>query len=151
MWTSSPYRSRRKAMDSYYTSTAREHPDDPNLARRLTRNRANAEANKHRPKKDTPTMLLPINKNKHWTFAIRQCRPRKLPIRVFYQDSFNSESTEHRATYLAMNQTPITNGNHAWIPVHVPGQTNLWDCGAHLLLHAYVWLYHPAPDPGHAR
>ena len=147
MWDSAPYKNSRKILDTNYYSAANNDPTNPNLAQRFLRTCRNEADSKLRPKKDTPYILIPMNHNDtHWTLLVRKYRANRNPISAFYYDSLNGDGKEAREVYLKINGTPIINRNHPWTDTPVPQKINVYDCGVHTLMHAYVWLYHPNPE-----
>jgi len=143
--TKSPHRQVRKWWASNNVDRLRRNPRDPAIAAGLRLRRATRNDIDDRPTIDDPLIITAWNFGLHWTLLIRERDPDGT-ICIYLMDSIlNDDEATINDIRNALQQSvlaPPDWDEHIHI---IPGfsQTDGYNCGVYVLLHAYFWIFHP--------
>ena len=143
MHNCSPFNTERHFTPTFFSTQAHSHPED--TAKFFNNN--SRRQRWYKPPPRAPLLLIPIGTGAHWYLLIRT-HHRYVPI-----DSHSSRaltiSEDKRSHLEAIKNTPAhwmhPDGAQHVDPITGFIQQDEHNCGVFLLLHAYVYLFHPQP------
>ena len=137
----SPYRTERHFTTTYFTLQAQQ---DPSNTAKFFNNGARRQ-NRYKPPPRAPLLLMPFGTGGHWYLLIRT-RHRYVSIDS-HVDGATKISPTKKAHREAIRNTPAhwvhKRGAQHFDPLKGFIQQDHHNCGVFLLIHAYVYLFHP--------
>ena len=143
MHAQSPYNNERHFTSTYFAYQARQHPAQTNKFFTTT----TRTYRHYKPPPRAPLLMIPVGTGSHWYLLIRT--QHKYTCIDSDQTGATTISKDKRDQLDAIRNTPAH-----WIHPHGPKhfdptkgfiQRDGHNCGVFLLIHAYVYLFHPRP------
>ena len=137
----SPHNTTRHVLSSYFFTTLLSGGPNPHSF--FQRQRARTPT--YRPPRNASTLLIPIVRNLHWHLIIRHQGTYYCVDSGGNHHITPNKQQEYDLITASPAHTPSHHNNSALRPLRAFTQRDQINCGVFLLLHAYVFLYHPDP------